>query len=315
MATDLNHTTTPRRTPIFILGILPRSGTNFLFDLLQLHPECGRTPPIWEDYFVRHIDQLVHYLEDVSSHWSPRKGVDAEVIESVFHTFGEAIMSFLASRNPTHRIVIKTPRVDNLAEFPRFFPEAPLLIIVRDGRAVVESGVNTFGWRHEWAMREWTRAGKIIRAFDEQHCGGNSSYLIVRYEDLWGSLETEIVRILDFLNLDTSCYDLDAARNLPIRGSSTLSESGAKEVHWKPMEKNAAFDPMSRWRHWGRMRHERFNWLAGDTMVALGYTLQKSGVSRGTAAFLNRVLDLRRAIMAVGGALITGASQKRKSVR
>ena len=38
--------------PIFILGITPRSGTNFLQDILCFHPDCGAGPV--REYFLLH---------------------------------------------------------------------------------------------------------------------------------------------------------------------------------------------------------------------------------------------------------------------
>lgn len=278
-------------TPIFILGVFPRCGTNFLHDLLQVHPDCGNPAPIWEDYFVAHVDQLLRYLHDVSYHWAPGHSLKPGTMEALHESFGGAIVSFLASRDPGHRVVTKTPRVDNLSEFPRLFPNVPLLILVRDGRNVVESGIKTFGWHRGWAVREWARAAQTILAFDDAHRDGESRYLIVRYEDLWNSLEPELRRILGFLGLDASRYDFEAAKRLPIKGSSTVGDGG-KPVHWKPVEKTPAFDPMSRWRHWHRAQHERFNWIAGEPMRQFGYPLQECDTSRRAWTMWNRILDL-----------------------
>ncbi len=41
--------------PIFILGISERSGTNFLFHLLCLHPDCDPGGPIWENYLTLNL--------------------------------------------------------------------------------------------------------------------------------------------------------------------------------------------------------------------------------------------------------------------
>lgn len=284
-------------TPIFILGIFPRSGTNFLYNLLQLHPACGEASPIWEDYFLRHIDELLKYTKSVSHHWAPGRGLAPGTMESLYESFGDAIASFLASRNPQRRIVTKTPRVDNLSEFPRFFPNVRLLILMRDGRAVVESGIKTFGWHRGWAIKEWSRAAKTIRDFDQANRDGEFKYLIVKYEDLWTSLDTELPKILDFLDLDVSAYDLDAAHHLPVKGSSTVRSSAKDTMHWEPMEKTVAFDPMSRWRHWSRARHERFNWIAGDLMLHFGYELQRTPSNQWFWNTRNRVHDLLQGLL------------------
>ena len=47
----------------FILGIMARSGTNYLFRLLDLHPDCAGPGPIWEDCFVRHSELLETFAD------------------------------------------------------------------------------------------------------------------------------------------------------------------------------------------------------------------------------------------------------------
>ena len=45
-----------RGDPIFIHGILPRSGTIVLWDLLLLHPDCtGVRRPMNEELFIDHL--------------------------------------------------------------------------------------------------------------------------------------------------------------------------------------------------------------------------------------------------------------------
>lgn len=50
------------RDPIFILGILMRTGTNFLYDLVRLHLDCDVPTPVPEDYLVHCADLLAEYV-------------------------------------------------------------------------------------------------------------------------------------------------------------------------------------------------------------------------------------------------------------
>ena len=43
---------------VIILGIAPRSGTNFFCDLLTRHPDCEPVRTIWEDFLVANADKL-----------------------------------------------------------------------------------------------------------------------------------------------------------------------------------------------------------------------------------------------------------------
>ena len=76
MAEHERGTTGIRRAdPIFIHGILPRSGTNFLWDLLLLHPDCCRgREPVNEDLFLDQSDHLVAFSDAVRAIWDPRWG-------------------------------------------------------------------------------------------------------------------------------------------------------------------------------------------------------------------------------------------------
>jgi len=61
-----------RAEPIFIHGILPRSGTNFIWDLLLLHPDCSRgREPVNEDLFLEHSEHLTAFATAVQRAWDP----------------------------------------------------------------------------------------------------------------------------------------------------------------------------------------------------------------------------------------------------
>ena len=257
--------------PIFILGVLPRCGTNFLADLVCAHPDCAPPEPIWEDFLVYHAGQLEGYARRVRGQWNPAWGVGERDEAELLADLGAGLVSFLARRTGGRRLVTKTPRVDNLHLFPRLFPTAKLMILVRDGRAVVESGIKTFRWNREWAIQQWAQAARTIIRFDADH-GGEDRHVIVRYEDLWRDLRPQLERIFTFLGLDPARYDFADAENLPVRGSSTVRSSG-DNVHWQPVAKSADFDPMSRFRHWSPRQHARFNWVAGRELERFGHEL------------------------------------------
>jgi hypothetical protein len=281
------------RAPIFVLGVMQRSGTNFLADLLLLHPDTAAPAPLWEDNLLRESDHLVGYARSVRERWDPGWRVPAEVDEELVAHLGDGVLALLTSRAGQRLIVTKTPSVVNLSRFFTVFPRAYLVIIIRDGRAVVESGVKSFGWTYEWTMHQWAEAAATILAFDRAHKDTGARYLVVRYEDLCNDVEGELQRVLRFLNLDVSVYDFAAAARLPIRGSSTLRADGADAVHWKPVDKPDDFNPLERWQHWRRGLHERFNWLAGRQLSELGYPQRRVGTGVRFWAAWNAMLDVK----------------------
>lgn len=277
---------------IFILGILQRSGTNFLNDLLLLHPDCGAPAPIWENFLVTHADLLVRYANLVYRRWDPAWGVDEYLKDSLCKHLGDGITSFLTSLTDKKRLVTKTPSVRNLSCFFTLFPKAHLIVMIRDGREVVESGVKSFGWDYEASSRWWAEAAADILSFNQVTKGSDFKYLIVRYEELCSNLKGELSRILDFLDLDTKTYDFDAAENLPIRGSS-IFRGGRDSIHWEPVKKTSSFTPLFRSNHWSRAMHERFNWIAGKYMMQFGYELKQVENYKLLWVLWNRIWDIK----------------------
>ncbi len=265
--------------PVFIQGILPRSGTNFLWDLLLLHPDCGRARgPVNEDLFLDHSDPLVAFVAAVNAAWDPRWGTfSADLPEHLHAAIGEGLVSFLWT-DRSRRLVSKSPSVRNLDRFFEFFPWARLLILVRDGRSVVQSAVDTFGWDFDRAARAWAEAADVIRRFQQTEVERHDRWRLVRFEDLVKDPEPPLREIFDFLGLDASRYDFDAARNLPVRGSSAFGREDG-QVHWEAVAKNAAFTPTDRWRSWSSAQLKRFDWLVGSHLVDFGYAPLPAGFS------------------------------------
>jgi Sulfotransferase family len=265
-------TVVQRADPIFILGVTPRSGTNFLWDLLLLHPSCGPArSPIREDFFLEHADLLLAYTSAVRQWWDPAWGVFPDDLPDRFHeALGDGLISFLWV-DRKRRLLTKSPSVRNVDRFFTFFPGARLLILVRDGRSVVQSCMATFGWDFDTAARRWARAADEIRRFDEQHRHCGLPYRIIRYEDLVEDLDTTLSGILEFLELDREVFDFQAAARLPVRGSSVHFGPGRDSVHWEPVERDATFDPRSRWLAWVPELHQRFDWIAGPQLRHFGY--------------------------------------------
>jgi protein-tyrosine sulfotransferase len=263
--------------PVFIHGILPRSGTNFLWDLLLLHRDLSRSrDPVNEDLFLDHSDHLVSFVDAVHAAWDPRWGTfEPDLRDRLYSGIGDGLVAFLWS-DRSRRLVTKSPSVRHLDRFFAFFPGAQLLILVRDGRAVVQSAVDTFGWDFDRACRAWAEAARTIQRFQHQHSQSTCAarWRLVRYEDLVDGTVTQLRGIFEFLGLDPNQYDFDAARNLPVRGSSSYGRHDGK-VHWNAVPKGASFTPNERWRSWSAARIERFDWLAGEELVGFGYAVSR----------------------------------------
>ncbi len=278
------------RSPIFILGIVQRSGTNFLNNLVLLHPDVRSPGIVWEDFYLAPADRLSDYAAALQPSWNSgwrEKLGQALGEDTVMRHLGDALIRLMedqyrhcvaagtqrAAEASAVALVTATPNTRNLDQFFRLFPAAAPLLIVRDGRATVESGVRSFGWDYEEAIRAWVASGQRILDFcaNPEHGG---RYLLTRYERLFLDPKTEMQRILEFLKLEPANYDFEACAKLGLMGSSELKQNGASTLHWKYVDKPKHFNPLARASEWTEPMRQRFYYLAGPTMTALGYELE-----------------------------------------
>jgi hypothetical protein len=279
--------------PVFILGLTPRTGTNYLWDLLCLHPACAPSrEPIREDFFLEHAHLLTTFIRQVSSSWDPAWGIVSEKTMAELHAaLGTALLDFL-STDEDRRLVTKNPSVVGIDQVFDFFPTAQLIVLVRDGRAVVESCVRTFGWDVDLAARRWATAADNAMRFLDGRVSDDTAVRLVRYEDLVADPRGQMTELLRFLDLDVADFDFYAAERLPVRGSSVFL-GGQSEVHWDPIERTADFDPLRRSASWDADQHRRFAWLAGRQQVALGYPLDDSVPDTPAARARQRLASAR----------------------
>lgn len=296
----------------FILGILQRSGTNYLFRLLREHPDCIGPGPIWEDYLVHHSEMLKKYTNIVYKYWNPKWEVDKKIgPQELFLRFiGDALKRFLVlqqnsdtvdqpvfnqgfnEENGSKVLLTKTPSVVGLEYFFDLFPDDYLIIIIRDGRAVVESGVRSFGWNYENTMRRWTVGAQAIHNLKKKYQSSNKKLLIVKYEDLFMDEKSELLKISAFLGLDPGLFDFERLKSLGVTGSSEIKKREGT-IHWQVTEKSKKFNPLLRFSNWNRKKHERFNWISGHYMTMLGYDIEANSFVGHTYAMRNKLLDLK----------------------
>jgi hypothetical protein len=131
--------------------------------------------------------------------------------------------------------------------------------------------MRSFGWFFESAAHDWANAADLIIKVAKNH----PQMHIVRYEDLLDSSRKNTVlrNIFQFIGVDADSYDYEI--DVGVIGSSTYFEKN-KGLNWDQIKKTSAFNPLNRWEHWSRYRHQRFNWLAGEQSKILGYELVNS---------------------------------------
>lgn len=260
---------------IFVHGVLPRSGTNFLADALALHPQVHANPGrLWE-FPLLYIAPGAEALQREFLAMFPR---NAEVMGrfDLLAYLASGWLTTLQKEAGQRRLLLKSPHVQNLALFRHIFPHDILFLCLRDGRDVIQSSLNTFA---RWQLRskgfselarEWRYATEAILSFEPggEHAHANAK--VVRYEALVEDTEAVVHDALRHARLDPEVFDFDALRRLPVRGSSSLASQG--DQRWAPHDKPKDFQPVGRWRKaWSARKKRRFKAIAGTALIQAGY--------------------------------------------
>lgn len=259
---------------IFVHGVLPRSGTNFLADILALHPDVHPDPGrLWE-FPLLYVADGARSLQDEFL-FMFRENAQVMGRYDMLACLAAGWMRKLQAEAGGKRILLKSPHVQNIGLFPAIFPDDRALLLLRDGRDVVASSLKTFGSRRfgrkgfTALADEWRLGCEAILAFGPGGTHAHPGMHVVRYEDLIRDLEPTVSTVLGAVGLDVSRYDFEALRKLPVRGSS--ASTSAMDQRWQPHAKPASFNPVGRWRDWPEARKRRFNAVAGPALLRAGY--------------------------------------------
>jgi len=259
-----------RGPAIMLHGIMPRSGTVYVGELLRLHPGLHAYPyQLWEfpalQQTRRVFDIETAFLQ---SYYRNRDKIGQR---DFLPLFGSALIGYLHSNTPAaKRVLLKVPSVQHLSSFFEMFPHEHLLVVTRDGRDVVHSTLKTWPALRFWMVcLRWRRSAQMViachKAFDQMPDG----YGLTRFEDAVAQPEVFVRDACHCFHLDPSLYPYEQIPHLPVRGSSTMP--GSQGVSWAPSEKGSAFNPVGRWRRWSKYRKSMFKCIAGRQLIDLGY--------------------------------------------
>ena len=263
--------------PIFIIGIMERSGTNFLADVLQsLDPNFQVPSALGEDFLLEHSHLLNEYASLTHRRWQrlPWLNNPDQCKQMLLLNLGEALLKLLYDQiGENRRLLAKTPGAYNLNKFFHLFPQAKLVVLIRDGRDVAESAAST--WPDEpldYWIRRWAEGARLILGFKNEYARQlpDSSWLVVRYEDLAQKPEAILPQLTEFLAIDGCHTDWHQIKCLPVRGSSQHRDA-AGNLKWAAIEKDKTFNPIGRWSNWTWRQKRKFKKLAGRELIELGY--------------------------------------------
>lgn len=197
--------TAPR--PCFLVGP-PRSGTTWLQRMLQAHPAiCGGEESHFFTLFGSTLARPDGWMADEDRQIGPLLYMDRPDYEAALREVWRRMFARLYAENPTARVHLeKTPEhALSLDEIARLFPGAPVILLVRDSRAVTASLLHAAAsWGRGWAPATaraaatvWRRYAGVALAWRDRH--PDHPLLVVRYEDLLEGTEREVERVLRFV--------------------------------------------------------------------------------------------------------------------
>lgn len=262
--------------PIFVVGH-PRSGTTLLASMLGRHPAIASTP---ESLFLTQVrfelgpvlgggpEAIADRIEATPLRFvagARHRLLEAlrEVEPTERNVFGVLLELFREDRG-RERVLEKSPlHLRHIDDLLRWFPDAKIVWIVRDGRACVSSLL-----RVPWASgdpkvlaRQWIRN----MAFGEFAAAPASSLRQVRYEALVRDPIVEMRGILEFLEVEPSDAVHEHTREVE---TVKPGEREWKQNIGKPLLGFRA----EAWREeLKRETLEQLSWIMGPTLRRFGY--------------------------------------------
>lgn len=256
---------------LFLLGISQRSGTNYLLRLLLKNPILQFALPSGEDFLIYYLKTLLAYRNEVTGKWTKMwQGFDPEAMgHRLDEQLRNALYQFLwADQNPDY-LITKTPFFQGLTEAGKFLPESKYILLLRDGRNVVESMVQGFSVKYEEAMQMWATNAKSYIDFGEQQSEVN--YTVVRYEELANDSAETVRSIFSGLNISDTHCDYPHMKEMAVVGSS-YSDAKQGKVNWQSrLKRDEIGDVNARFADWNRATKRKYNRICGRWAEQLGY--------------------------------------------
>jgi protein-tyrosine sulfotransferase len=259
------------RAPALIIhGIMPRSGTVYVGDLLRLHPDLYAYPRhLFEVPFLQVSEDILGVQDRFFLGHRHNIGKLGE--RDFLPLFASSFIAYLYSSVPEgQRMLLKVPGVRYLSRFYSAFPYENLLVLVRDGRDVVQSTVKTWPQlRFSFVCRRWKRSAEMVLECHKHYSAKPRGYWLARFEDVVRDPAAFVREACEQFDLDESRYPFEKIRQIPIRGSSSTPKQG--KVVWDAVDKPKGFDPVGRWQRWSAAKRRTLKRIAGQALLDLGY--------------------------------------------
>jgi len=264
--------------PVFIVGA-PRSGTSWVQRILLSDPGIRGGQ---ESHFFNVFGSVLQAFDKhqtlgrnvgLPSYWN-----QSELFEEMRTMWRKTVAPVIEPRPGARLLVEKTPdHAMVLNEIRELFPDAKVIHVVRDSRAVTASLLAAGKtWGSRWAPKNARDAAVLWYRYNRSALSARRSlrsgqYLMIHYEDLLNDGPAEIKRLFDFVGITKSVESLrqlaenqkfslqrDSAAPIPVvHGPSREPEGFFRKGtadSWR--EDLTAFQKVTVWRYTRKMMHE-----------------------------------------------------------
>ena len=259
---------------IILHGVMQRSGTGYVGGtrtLLGLHPDILPHPnQLWEVPFLENSYLLKDFQEVFFKSYDFNVGKIGA--NDFLPLFGSAFINYLYSLdNDKHKYIsITRPSVKFLNYFFDIFPYENLVLLMRDGRDVVNSYFHSSSKASFPGLCvRWNDSAQMMLLFISHYQEKRERFLYVRFEDVVADPAGFIKSFCKHFHIASSMYPFEKIASIPVVGSSTMKHDG--KVTWKPIKKPEGFNPVGRWTKWSDKKKRTFKKLAGQTLIEAGY--------------------------------------------
>ena len=258
-----------RGPAVMIHGVSSRSGTVYTGELIGLHPDLFSYPnEMWETPFLELTGDILKLNQKFLKAYRKNAGKLGD--SDFLPLFGSSFLAYLQRFAPLDkRVLLKRPKMDYLPHFFKMFPFENLLLLIRDGRDVVDSTVRSWAKTNfPKACTRWNNGARMILSFYRENHNKDGIYY-TKYEELFQNPEKFVRDACRCFNLDEHKYPFDKINSIPLKGSSFNKKNG--KVSWEATDKGKNFKPIGRWKNWSSKEKEIFKSIAGQSLLEAGY--------------------------------------------
>ena len=264
----------------FVLGMMPRTGTNWVYNLLMQSDHVGDIGPIWEDNLLNHIAILEGAAQKIVSSWNPdwkahhQKLEVKQLTESLQINLEFGIEKFILQQfressckkdDPAY-LVLKSPNAWQVIPPKMLLKRNKCIILIRNPHDLIASGISSFGWRLFGACNRYIQAAETIIHLNSE----STQCLIISFEDLRDNLDQSVQRLYDQLELPVPSVDF-----LSLKVSGKSPERKNEKVSWSAKSitsKEQIQKQTSKGMRLSKLQHTVVSEICGPAGNSLGYT-------------------------------------------